>query len=344
MTSDDNFQAWVVREESRPGSENKQFLLNIETRQLDDLPAGDVVVRVSHSSVNYKDALSAQGNPGVSRVFPHTPGIDAVGIVVSDSSGKFSTGDEVIVTGYDLGMNTPGGFAEKIRVPASWLVRKPEALSPLQAMAIGTAGLTAAWCVEKLLHNGVKPAQGPVLVTGASGGVGSVAVNLLADLGFEVHAMSGSEAAQSMLKALGASQIVAREHLQEGLKKPMLKETWAGAVDCVGGDTLFQVVKSLKYGGSVACCGLVAGPAMANATVFPFILRGVNLLGVDSVNVPLDEKTALWGKLAAEWHPSGLSKLTRVIGPAEVPGTLQSILKGETLGRYVLDWSQTEKP
>lgn len=344
MTSDDNFQAWVVREESSPGSENKQFLLNIETRQLDDLPAGDVVVRVSHSSVNYKDALSAQGNPGVTRVFPHTPGIDAVGLVVSDSSGKFNAGDEVIVTGYDLGMNTPGGFGEKIRVPSSWLVRKPETLSPLQAMAIGTAGLTAAWCVEKLLHNGVKPAQGPVLVTGASGGVGSVAVNLLADLGFEVHAMSGSEAAQSMLKELGASQIVPREHLQEGIKKPMLKETWAGAVDCIGGGTLFQVVKSLKYGGSVACCGLVAGPAMANATVFPFILRGVNLLGVDSVNVPLTEKTALWGKLAGEWNPSGLDKLTHVIGPAEVPGTLQKILKGETLGRYVLDWSRVEKP
>lgn len=344
MTVNENFQAWVVREEISTGSESKQYLLNIETRQLDDLPEGDVVVRVSHSSVNYKDALSAQGNPGVTRQFPHTPGIDAVGLVVSDSSGTFNAGDEVIVTGYDLGMNTPGGFGEYIRVPANWLVKKPMALSPLQSMAIGTAGLTAAWCVQKLLHNGINPAQGPVLVTGASGGVGSVAVNLLSDLGFEVHAMSGSEAAQSMLKNLGASQILPRQHIEDGVKKPLLKEVWAGAVDCVGGDMLFQVIKSLKYGGSVACCGLVAGPAMSSATVFPFILRGVNLLGVDSVNVPLAEKAALWGKLAEEWRLSGLEQLTQVIGPAEVPGTLQQILKGETLGRYVLDWSQVEKP
>lgn len=344
MASSDQFQAWVVREASSPDSDKKQFLLNLEDRQLDDLPDGEVLIRVSHSSVNYKDALSAQGNPGVTRVFPHTPGIDAVGTVEHDSSGNFQPGDEVIVTGYDLGMNTCGGFGEKIRVPSNWLVRKPENLTALQCMAIGTAGLTAAWCVEKLLHNGLMPEQGPVLVTGASGGVGSVAVNLLSDLGFDVHAMSGSADAQSLLRALGAKEIVPREHLQEGLKKPMLKETWAGAVDCVGGDTLFQVVKSLKYGGSVACCGLVAGPAMPTATVFPFILRGVNLLGVDSVNVPLSAKAALWDKLAGEWQLSGLDQLTHVIGPTEIPGTLHHILQGETLGRYVLDWSQGVTP
>lgn len=340
MASGDQFQAWVVRETTSPDSDKKQYLLNLEDRQLNDLPECEVLIAVSHSSVNYKDALSAQGNPGVTRVFPHTPGIDAVGTVIQDSSGTFQPGDDVIVTGYDLGMNTAGGFGEKIRVPASWVVKKPQRLTALQSMALGTAGLTAAWCVEKLLHNGVKPDQGPLLVTGASGGVGSVAVNLLADLGFEVHAMSGSESARPMLEALGAAEIVPRDHLLEGLTKPMLKESWAGAVDCVGGDTLFQVVKSLKYGGSVACCGLVAGPAMSNATVFPFILRGVNLLGVDSVNVPLSAKSALWHKLAGDWQLSGLGKLTQVIGPAEIPGALHHILKGETLGRYVLDWSQ----
>ena len=340
MSSTEHFKAWVVSEETDTASEKKRYQLNFETRQLSDLPDGEVLIDVSHSSVNYKDALSAQGNLGVTRVFPHTPGIDAVGKVLSDSSGTFKAGDEVIVTGYDLGMNTAGGFGEIIQVPASWVVRKPASLTALQSMAIGTAGLTAAWCIEKLLHNGLQPSDGPVLVTGASGGVGSVAVNLLADLGFEVHAMSGSESAKSMLTALGASEIVSRQHLGEGLKKPMLKEVWAGAVDCVGGDTLFQVVKSLKYGGSVACWGLVAGPAMSQATVFPFILRGVNLLGVDSVNVPLAGKQALWDKLANEWTLSGLSALTQTISPADIPDILQKIQKGETLGRYVLDWSQ----
>lgn len=340
MSSAESFNAWVVREDTGTASDKKHYQLNFESRSVSDLPDGEVRIRVTHSSVNYKDALSAQGNPGVTRVFPHTPGIDAVGEVLSDSTGVFAAGDEVIVTGYDLGMNTAGGFGEIIQVPANWVVSKPTALTALQSMAVGTAGLTAAWCVEKLLHNGLTPSDGPVLVTGASGGVGSVAVNLLADLGFEVHAMSGSDAAKSMLASLGASEIVSRQHLEEGLKKPMLKEVWAAAVDCVGGDTLFQVVKSLKYGGSVACCGLVAGPAMSQATVFPFILRGVNLLGVDSVNVPLADKQALWNKLATEWTLSGLSQLTHTIGPADIPDTLQKIQKGETLGRYVLDWSQ----
>ena len=255
-----------------------EFEQVIVQREIAELPAGELLVRVKYSSLNYKDALSASGNRGVTKSFPHTPGIDAAGIVEASSVAEFALGDEVIITGYDLGMNTAGGFGQYIRIPASWALKRPKGLSLREAMVLGTAGLTAALCVDKLEQSGLTPHAGVVLVTGATGGVGSVAVALLASLGYRVAASTGKAEQADYLKSLGAEQVVLREDLQAGTDKPMLKEQWAGAVDCVGGDILFNVVKSLRYGASVACCGLMAGVAF-KGSVLPFILRGVNLLG-----------------------------------------------------------------
>jgi putative YhdH/YhfP family quinone oxidoreductase len=286
--------------------------------------------------LNFKDALSSSGNKGVTRQYPHTPGIDAAGVVAESDSPLFVVGEEVIVIGYDLGMNTAGGFGEFIRVPAGWLVKKPAGLTLNESMIIGTAGFTAALCIEKLLLNGLDSSQGQVLVTGASGGVGSFAVALLAQLGFDVVAMTGTESAHEFLRGLGASQVIGREDYTQPGPKPLSKELWAGAVDAVGGDILFNIVKSLKYGGSVACCGLVASPQF-QASVFPFILRGVNLLGVDSVNLPLAHKRQLWNKLATNWKPDGLVKLETKVGMSGLDAALKTVLAGQSTGRLVLD-------
>lgn len=331
-----NFRAWQVSEQQENGQ--SVYTGALVNRQIADLPAGEVLVRVNWSSINYKDALSAHGNKGVTRRYPHTPGIDAAGVVAASESGAFKAGDEVIVIGYDLGMNTSGGFGEYIRVPADWVVLKPAGLSLHESMIIGTAGFTAALCVEKLLHNGLQPSQGPVLVTGASGGVGSFAVALLAHLGFEVTAVTGSADAHEFLKALGASNIIDRAELAAVSPKPLLQETWAGAVDAVGGDILVNIIKALKYGSSVACCGLVAATAL-DTTVFPFILRGVNLLGVDSVNLPLAHKQAVWNRLANEWKLAGLERLETVVDFQGLDQALKSVLSGQSRGRLVLDLS-----
>lgn len=330
---DQEFTAYQVTEQS--DGEHPGYHGALVQRKVADLPAGDVLIRVAYSSLNFKDALSASGNRGVTRQYPHTPGIDAAGMVAESDSENFKAGDEVIVTGYDLGMNTAGGFGQFIRVPAAWVVRRPAGLSLKESMIVGTAGFTAALCVEKLLLNGLDTSQGPVLVTGASGGVGSFAVALLAQLGFEVTAMTGSESAHGFLRDLGAAQIIGRDDYSKPSPKPMNKELWAGAVDAVGGDILFNIVKSLKYGGSVACCGLVASPQF-QATVFPFILRGVNLLGIDSVNLPLAHKRQLWNKLAGKWKPAGLEKLETLIGFSGLQNALTSILAGASTGRLVL--------
>lgn len=305
-------------------------------RELSELGSGGVLVRVQWSSLNYKDALSATGNKGVTRHFPHTPGIDAVGVVEEAGDGPFSQGDAVICTGYDLGMNTDGGFAEYIRVPAEWLVPLPEGLSARDAMVLGTAGLTAALCVESLLDTGVNPDQGPVLVTGATGGVGSVSVAILSKLGFNVAAVSGKADAVDWLKGLGAAQVISRDEYLENAGKPMLKEKWAGAIDCVGGDALTTALKSVKYGGSVAACGLAGSPDL-NMTVFPFILRSVNLLGVDSVELPVEIKQQMWQLLADEWIPRDMAQLEAAeIGLDEVNDWVAKILKGGVRGRVVV--------
>src|SRR5690606_11210951 len=318
-------------------SENAEgrFITQVVERNTADLPAGEVLIRVSYSSLNYKDALSASGNRGVTRNYPHTPGIDAAGTVAESSVSEFAPGDEVIVTGYDLGMNTAGGFGQYIRVPAAWVIKRPSGLSLREAMILGTAGLTAALCVDKLEQAGLEPGEAPVLVTGATGGVGSIAVMLLASLGYKVAAVTGKADQAEFLKGLGASQIVERAALQSGVEKPLLKEQWAGAVDTVGGDILFNVVKSLQRGASAACCGLTAGVGF-QASVLPFILRGVNLLGVDSVEIPLVVKASMWDKLSLQWKLPDLDTLVQEIALDELPAAIERILAGQQVGRMLV--------
>lgn len=326
-----DYKALLVSE-----SGEKEYSSQVTTLDTDSLPEGEVLIQVSYSSLNYKDALSASGNKGVTRNFPHTPGIDAAGVVAESSDPAFAVGSEVLVTGYDLGMNTAGGFGQYIRVPASWVIRKPEALSLRDTMVLGTAGLTAALCVDKLLRAGLDNSQGEVLITGATGGVGSIAIALFSKLGFDVIASTGKSEAESWLRELGACGIIDRAELAETSSRPLLKERWAGAIDVVGGDTLFNVIKSLNYGGSVAACGLVQSPVL-QATVLPFILRGVNLLGVDSVELPLAVKQSMWDKLAGDWRLDGLDAMVNEIGFEDLSESLQKVLKGQAKGRFLLN-------
>jgi acrylyl-CoA reductase (NADPH) len=311
------------------------FTRRVIERATDDLPPGDVLIEVRYSSLNYKDALSATGNPGVTRDYPHTPGIDAAGVVLESASPMFAAGDEVIVIGFDLGMNTSGGFAQRIRVPAGWVVPRPDGLSLHESMVLGTAGFTAALAVHKLEAAGMTPQSGPVLVTGATGGVGSVAVRLLAHLGYEVAAVTGKPEQQAFLEALGAGRILSREEARDGSNRALLKETWGGAVDTVGGEILFNAVKSLRYGCSLAACGLV-GSTEIPATVFPFILRHVNLLGVDSVQLPLPQKAEIWGKLAGPWHLPDLARLEERLELDTLSDAIDRILAGRMVGRGVV--------
>ncbi len=316
--------------------DGESFVRKVVERDQSELPAGDLLIDVRYSSLNYKDALSATGNPGVTRNFPHTPGIDAAGVVLESSVGSFRRGDEVVVIGFDLGMNTPGGFGRRVSVPAGWAVPLPKGLSLHESMILGTAGFTAALCVHKLEFAGMRPDGGPVLVTGATGGVGSVAVRLLAQLGYQVAAITGKADQAPFLEALGATEVLSREAGLEGGNRPLLKERWGGVVDTVGGELLFNAVKSLKYGCSLAACGLVASPSIP-ATVLPFILRHVNLLGIDSVQLPLPQKAEIWNKLAGPWKVEGLSKLERALSFADLSTAIDTILAGKMVGRGVLD-------
>ena len=315
-------------------TETPHFQQRVIERSMDDLPAGDVLIRVHYSSLNYKDALSATGNRGVTRQFPHTPGIDAAGVVEHSSVTEFASGDEVIVTGYDLGMNTYGGMAQYIRVPAAWVIKRPSGLSMREAMVLGTAGLTAALCVDKLLRAGLTPDAGPVLVTGATGGVGSIALVLLKQLGFQVTGATGKAEQADFLRQLGASNVIGRAELAAGTDKALLKPQWAGVVDTVGGDILFNAVKALQYGGSAACCGLTAGIDF-KASVLPFILRGVNLLGVDSVELPLVNKASMWDKLSLQWKMD-LESLVKEISLKDVPNAIATMLASQQTGRTLV--------
>ena len=297
---------------------------------------GEVLIKVQYSSVNYKDALSASGNRGVTRNFPHTPGIDAAGTVVSDVSGQFDEGAEVVVFGYDLGMNTCGGYGEYIRVPASWVLIKPVELTFEDSMRWGTAGFTAALSVEKLLKADVKPEAGKIIVTGATGGVGSVAVALLAKLGFEVVAVTGKAAAKDWLLSIGATEVLDRADLLPMAKKPMTRPLYQAGIDTCGGDMIAAVLPQLQYGGALTTCGMVAG-AEFSASVFPFILRGVDLLGVDSVEIPQTHKQLLIKKVADQWQLSTLADFTQTIGRSELPAVLADVLAGKGQGRYLLD-------
>lgn len=331
MANSKRFRALVV-EKTADG----QFVRQLKERCLNDLPPGDLVVQVHYSSLNYKDALSASGHPGVTRGFPHTPGIDATGTVVSDTSGRFSAGDEVVVTGYDLGMETDGGFGQMIRIPSAWAIPLPKGMNQRECMILGTAGFTAALSVWKLNQIGVTPDQGDILVTGATGGVGSVAVAILAKSGYRVIAATGKDNEIPFLQDLGAAGVIGRNDVLAGAERPMMKERWAGVVDCVGGDTLAAAIKSTRYGGSVTCCGLV-GSTDLNLNVFPFILRGVSLLGIDSVQCPMETRLKVWTQLAGDWKLPHLEKLASECSLEELDEKIAAILAGQLRGRTVVN-------
>ena len=330
MTAD-RFRAFRVDR-----TEDRRYPRSVIERDVAELPEGELLIEVAYSSLNYKDALSATGNPGVTRNFPHTPGIDAAGTVLESACADFRPGTAVVVIGFDLGMNTPGGFAQRIRVPAAWAVAMPDGLDARSSMIIGTAGFTAALCIDKLEQAGMAPGGGPVLVTGATGGVGSVAVKLLAKLGYEVHAGTGKADRHDYLRDLGASVVVSRDDLLSGAERPLGRETWGGAVDTVGGQILVNAVKSLRYGASLAACGLVAS-AEIPATVLPFILRHVNLLGVDSVQLPIVDKRRIWAKLAGPWKLDGLEQLAEPLGLDSLSEAIDRILAGDMVGRALVD-------
>ena len=315
---------------------DKQYQGSVVEKSEDGLSDGELLIEVLYSSLNYKDALSASGNKGVTRHYPHVPGIDAVGTVLASDNSQFSKGQAVLVTGYDLGMNTSGGFGQRIRVPASWVLPLPSGMDPATSMRLGTAGLTAGLCVDALLKNGLQVDHGEVLVTGSTGGVGIIAVGILAKLGFQVVASTGKPEAEQLLKTMGASGIIDRNEFGEPSSRPLLAERWAAAIDVVGGDTLFNVIKGLKYGGSVAACGLVQS-LMFQASVLPFILRGVNLLGVDSVELPLMQKERIWSKLASEWKVGALDQVCTEIGLDQLEASLATILSGGAVGRFLLN-------
>lgn len=325
------FHALVV-EESAPG----QFTRSIKSRTVGDLPPGELLVKVHFSSLNYKDALSALGHPGVTRRYPHTPGIDAAGEVVSCSDGSFAPGEPVLVTGHDLGMNTPGGYGQYIRVPSAWAVRLPDGLSLRQSMIIGTAGLTAALSLHRLCNAGVRPEQGEVLVTGATGGVGSLAVVLLAKAGYRVVAVTGKASQAEFLHGLGAHQVMGREDFLRNAERPLLKERWAGVVDVVGGGMLAAAVKSTSYGGVVTCCGLTGSPDLP-LNVFPFILRAVSLIGIDSAQCPASTRQEVWGRLANEWRPEPILENAVEAPLSQLEGKFSAMMRGELRGRTIVN-------
>ena len=300
-----------------------------------NLPAGEVLIRVQCSGINFKDAMISHGVGRMVRAFPHIPGVDLAGEVVSDSTGRFKPGAAVLVTGYDLGVAHWGGYAEFARVPAAWVVPLPAGLSAFDAMTLGTAGFTAMLAVMALERNGLRPGQGPVLVTGATGGVGSIAVDILAGAGYTVAASSGKSDMHGFLKKLGASEILSREEVVDESAKVMLKERWAGAVDNAGGKTLEYLLRSVKGWGSVALTGLVHSHAFSS-TVYPFILRGVNLLGIDSVNCAMPLRLEAWTRLAGRNRPAHLQDIAHPIALADLPGKLKEILDGGARGRYVV--------
>jgi putative YhdH/YhfP family quinone oxidoreductase len=321
---DINYKAFVTKES------DDGFTNSIEDLSTSKLQSNDLLVKVSYSSLNYKDALSASGNKGVTREYPHTPGIDAVGKVVESNSSDFKVGENIVVTGYDLGMNTYGGFGQYISIPADWVISLPKELSEAEAMSIGTAGLTAGLCVRKLLMNDLAPDSGDVLVTGASGGVGSVAVMILSKLGFRVTALTGKTDQIDYLESLGASSIIMRNEMEEQ-GKPLQKGLYQGGVDTVGGSILSNFISQTSQRGAITCCGNVAGDKL-QTSVFPFILRGVSLIGIDSAESLLEVKKEVWNNFSKDWKID-LEKITKEVRLDSLSDEVEKILKGEQVGR-----------
>ena len=309
------------------------FSTSISELELEKPADGFVQIKVSHSSLNYKDALSASGNKGVTRNYPFVPGIDAAGIISDGNSSQFAEGDEVIVTGYDMGMNTPGGFGEYVNVPAGWVVKKPTNLNSLEAMSIGTAGLTAGASVLKIYESS-KASDLPVLVSGATGGVGSIGVILMSKLGKEVSALTGKPSSVDFLKSIGADNIIMRDEYLETPSKAMERPLFSSAIDTVGGNVLSKILPQISPHGVVACCGNVAGIEV-NTTVFPFILRGITLSGIDSAESPIEFKSSIWNKFADEWKLD-LSSMIKVVTKENLQQEIDLILEGGQQGRVVL--------
>ena len=308
----------------------------IARRAIDELPPGDALVRVAYSSLNYKDALAAAGHPGVNKAFPHIPGVDAAGTVVESGVYELVEGDKVLVTGFDMGANRWGGWAEYVRVPQEWIVPLPERLTLRQGMMLGTAGLTAAMCVDALQEHGVAAESGRIVVTGASGGVGSIAVNILAKLGYHVTAVTGKPEAHRLLKTLGAEEILARHDVDDRSGKPMLSGRWAGGVDTVGGNALGTILRTTRHGGCVAACGMAAGSDLP-VTVYPFILRAVTLAGIDAAFCPDALRHESWFRLSGPWKPDGLDQIARFIKLEDLPDKIDQMLAGRTIGRYAVE-------
>ncbi|MEL7343769.1 MAG: acryloyl-CoA reductase [Pseudomonadota bacterium] len=325
------FQGLVVRKD-----EDGKTSASVETLEIDDLPEGNVTVAVSHSTVNYKDGLCIGPGGGLVRNYPHVPGIDFAGVVETSNDDRYKPGDAVVLTGWRVGEAHWGGYAQKARVNADWLVPLPSGLEPRQAMAVGTAGFTAMLAVMALEEHGLRPGTGDVLVTGAAGGVGSVATAILANLGYEVAAVTGRPETAEYLKGLGATRIVAREELNETTKRPLEKETWAGCVDAVGGEMLARVLGQMNYGASVAAVGLAGGAGLP-ATVIPFLLRGVNLLGIDSVMKPYAARLAAWERIASDLPMGALEGMIQPAVLSDLPALGAAILKGQVKGRVVVD-------
>jgi putative YhdH/YhfP family quinone oxidoreductase len=339
-----SFQAMVVTE-----VEPRRFERAIATRSTDDLPPGDLLVRVGYSSLNYKDALSAAGRPGVTRNYPHTPGIDAAGTIeeIVDSAldggprgetagDRFAPGDQVVIIGHDLGMDTPGGFGGYVRVPAAWAVKLPAGLTARKSMIYGTAGFTAAMSIDKIVAHGVAPEDGEILVTGATGGVGSFGVALAAHLGYAVVAVTGKvEEAGDYLRDLGAGEVISREEAIDDSGRPLLRGRWAAVIDTVGGDILASALKSTRPNAAIAACGLAASPALPT-TVLPFILRGNVLYGINSAPVSPEERRRLWQRLAGEWKLPDLDRFAREVPLAELDPEIDRILAGGQTGRVLV--------
>lgn len=325
-------KALVVRKDEESGNTSA----TVEDLGLDDLPEGDVTVAVEYSTVNYKDGLCIGPGGGLVRNYPHVPGIDFAGTVEESADDRYKPGDKVVLTGWRVGEVHWGGYAQKARVKADWLVPLPDGLDSRQAMAVGTAGFTAMLAVMALEDHGLKPDQGPVLVTGAAGGVGSVATAILGNLGYEVAAVTGRPETSDYLTSLGATQIVARDEINETTKRPLEAETWAGCVDAVGGAMLARVLGQMKYGGSVSAVGLAGGAGLP-ATVIPFLLRGVNLLGIDSVMQPYDNRVRAWQRIAKDLPMDKLEAMVHPATLADLPQLGADILKGQVKGRVVVD-------
>ena len=326
---DKTFNAITV-EQKKSG----EFFQSIKERNIYHLPEGDLLVRVKYSSLNYKDSLSYSGNKGVTKIYPHTPGIDAMGIVEFSKTKDFNKGDKVIITGYDLGMNTPGGFGEYIRVPREWVTLLPEKLGDSESMILGTAGITAGLCVNAMLEkHKIKGEE--AIVTGATGGVGCITVMLLTKLGAKVTAITGKTNSQDFLFSIGAKEVLLRDDYINSVKKPMGKGLWNIAVDVAGGKMLSTLIANMKYGGTITCCGLVDSPIFTSS-VFPFILRGINLVGIDSAEASINKKAEIWYNFANHWKLDGIQNISKNVDMYGMMDEIKTIFEGRQVGRVVL--------